>query len=228
MSGLIKENIKHNEAKTLLLTSGGMPEMKDEIIKLLQKPAYDVTVAFITTAAKPIENIEYLQRDWLIMKEELGFNMEEVDIEGKTEGQVKKLLENKDIIFVEGGSTFYLLKAMRACNFEKVIREFLKNGVVYIGVSAGSIVAGRTIQTANIFGTGSNGNNVGLKNLKGLGLVPFDIFVHYKPEHAEIIRQKMPDSKKRGNNLKILTDSQAILVQGKEVDLIGDGEVIII
>ena len=228
LSGLIKENIKHNEAKTLLLTSGGMPEMKDEIIKLLQKPAYDVTVAFITTAAKPIENIEYLQRDWLIMKEELGFNMEEVDIEGKTEGQVKKLLENKDIIFVEGGSTFYLLKAMRACNFEKVIREFLKNGVVYIGVSAGSIVAGRTIQTANIFGTGSNGNNVGLKNLKGLGLVPFDIFVHYKPEHAEIIRQKMPDSKKRGNNLKILTDSQAILVQGKEVDLIGDGEVIII
>ena len=59
-----------------------------------------------------------------------------------------KLLELKDIIFVEGGNTFYLLKAMRACNFEKIIRKLLKEGKVYIGASAGSIVAGKTIKTA--------------------------------------------------------------------------------
>ncbi len=226
--GIIRQAVKHNEAKTLLLTSGGMPQMKDEIIKLLQKPTYDITVAFITTAYKPElqENPDYVSRSLPIMKEELRFNVEEIDIDGKTELQVMKLLELKDIIYVAGGNTFYLLKAMRDCNFEKIIRKLLKQGKVYIGSSAGSMVAGRTIKTAGW--KNQDKNIVGLKNLKGLNLVPFDIFVHYQPEHAEIIKQQIPNAKKRAKKLRILTDEQAILVQGKEVDLIGDGEQIII
>jgi len=223
--GYVKETIKHNEAKTLLLTSSGMLEMKDEIIKLLQKPAYDVEVVFITTAAKSEENLNYLRTDWLIMKEEMGFNVEEFDIEGKSEYEVAKFLERKDIIFVEGGNTYYLLNAMRRCNFEKIIRRLLKFGRVYIGVSAGSIVVGKTIQTAGWIGDKNVGN---LKNLKGLGLVPFDIVPHYTPELAEIIKKEMPDPKKRAKNLRILTDSQAILVQGKEIDEIGDGDQIVV
>lgn len=222
--GLIREIIKHNQAKTLLLTSAGM-QMKSEIIKLLQKPAYDITVAFISTASKPQEDLDYLQKDWRIMRDEMGFNLEEVDIEGKKESEVMKLLELKDIIFVEGGNAFYLMKAMRACNFERVIRKLLKHGKVYIGASAGSIVAGRTIKTA---GWKHDKNFVGLKNLKGLNLVPFDIFAHYLPEHAEIIKQKIKSPRKRAKRLKILTDEQAILVQGREVDLIGRGEQIIV
>ena len=112
---------------------------------------------------------------------------------------------------------------MRSCNFERIIRKLLKEGIVYIGASAGSMVVGRTIQTANKFGTGNNGNNVGLKNLKGLNLVPFDIFAHYTPEYAELVEKKVQRYK---YPLKILTDEQAILVQGKEVALIGQGELI--
>jgi len=67
-----------------------------------------------------------------------------------------------------------------------------------------------------------------LKSLKGLNIVPFDIFVHYKPEDAEIIKKEIKNPKKRAKNLKILTDEQAILVQGSEVDLIGEGEAIVI
>jgi len=202
--GVIKAYIKHNQAKTLLLASS-FPEMTDEIINLLQKPAYDVEVAFINTASKPEEDLAYIQRDLDVMKE-LGFNVEQVDIEGKKEQELLRILELKDIVFVEGGNTSYLLQAMRACNFEKVIRKLLKQGIVYIGVSAGSKVAGRM----------------------GLNLVPFDIVVHYKPENAEIIKQQMPNAKKRAKKLKIITDDQGILVQGKEVDLIGEGEAVVI
>jgi peptidase E len=225
LAGVFKEIIRHNQAKTLLLTSNGM-QMKSEIIKLLQKPAYDITVAFISTASKPEENLDYLKRDWNIMRDEMGFNLQEIDIEGKKEAEVMKLLELKDIIFVEGGNTFYLLNAMRKCNFERVIRKLLKHGKVYIGVSAGSIVAGRTIKTAGW--KNEDKNIIGLKNLRGLNLVPFDIFVHYKPEHAEIIKQQIKIPKKRKKTLRILTDEQAILVQGKEIMLIGKGEQIIV
>lgn len=223
--GVISETIKHKQAKTLLLTSAGMA-MKDEIIKLLQKPAYDITVAFISTAAKPETNLDYLKKDWTIMREEMGFNIEEIDIEGKKESEVMKLLELKDIVFVEGGNTFYLLKAMHKCNFGRIMKKLLKHGKVYIGASAGSIVAGKTIRAADKFGTG-NREHFRVKNLKGLGLVNFDVFPHYTPEYAELIRKKLPWKWQR-KKLKIITDEQAVLVQGKEVSLIGKGEAIII
>lgn len=222
--GAIKERIKHDQAKTLLLTSAGMA-MKDEIVKFLQKPAYDITVAFITTASKVSEDVSFVRDDYQAMKD-LGFNIEEFDIEGKTESEVFNFLKIKDIIFVEGGNTFYLLDAMRKCNFEKVIRKLLKEGIVYIGVSAGSIVAGKTIKTAEWKNADKNIN--GMKDLKGLNLVPYDIFVHYAPEHAEVINQEMPNPKKRAKNLRILTDQQALIVQGKETALIGQGEQIIV
>ena len=222
MSGLVHQIIKHNQAKTLLLTSAGM-QMKKEIIKLLQKPAYDITVVFISTAAKPEENLEFLKMDWTVMRDEMGFNVEEIDIDGKTEAEVIKALKLKDIIYVEGGNTFYLLKAMRACNFEKIIRKLLKEGKVYVGSSSGSIVAGRTIQASEWLG---DKNMVHIKDLKGLNLVPFDIVCHYQPQYAEIIKQKIKNPKKRAKMLKILTDQQAILVQGKETDLIGEGDAI--
>jgi len=219
---VIKEKIRQGKAKTILLTSSGM-QMKSEILKLLQKPAYDITVAFITTAAKSEENTDYVKQDYNVMKE-MGFNVLEVDIEGKTEKQVEELIELKDIIFVEGGNAYYLLKAMRKCNFEKIMRKLLKQGKVYLGVSAGSMVAGRTIKTA---GWKKEKENYGVRNLKGLNLVPFDIFVHYKPEHAEIIKKKLPFKWQR-RKLKIITDEQAILVQAKNVMLLGNQEEITI
>jgi dipeptidase E len=215
---LIIERIKHRKAKTLLLTSAGMA-MKEEIQKLLQKPAYDITVGFIITAAKPEQDLTYVKKDWVIMREEMGFNVEEIDIEGKKEAEVMKMLQLKDIIFVEGGNTFYLLKAMRKCNFKRVMKKLLKLGKVYVGASAGSIVAGRSIKTAEWVG---DKNLVKLVNLKGLNLVKFDVFVHFQPEHAEIIKKKLPFKWQR-RKLKILTDEQAILVQGREVALIGKG-----
>ena len=220
---LIKETIKHHQAKTILLTSAGM-QVKDEIIKLLQKPAYDITVAFITTASKQEEDTSYVDRDRITMQE-LGFNIEEIDIEGKKEKQLMKLFGLKDIIFVEGGNTFFLLKCMRESGFEKVMKKLLKQGKVYIGASAGSIVVGRTIKTAGW--KDSDKNTVGLKNLKGLNFAPFDIFVHYKPEHKDLILQKLPKPRHR-KKLKILTDDQALLIQGKNVILLGKGEEIII
>lgn len=223
--GWIKETLKHNQAKTLLLTSAGMA-MKEEIIKLLQRPAYDINLAFINTAYKyKLEEDPYYVNEDLKTLRELGFNVQEIDIDGKKEAEIMNLLKIKDIIFVAGGNTFYLLKSMRSCKFEKVLRRLLKDGIVYIGSSAGSIVAGKTIQTAGWLG---DNNNVRLKNIKGLSLVNFDIFCHYQPELDEVIKKNMKNPRKRQKKLRIITDEQAILVQGREVALIGKGEEIVI
>ncbi len=186
----IKEFFRKRHAKTLLLTSR-FSEMQEEVKKLLQKPAYDVSVGFISDSK---ENKEIMR--------EMGFNVEEINIQGKKENQVFDLLRLKDIIFVESQDFSYLYKAMRKCHFEKIIIKLLKEGKVYIGESAGSVVAGK----------------------EGLKLVPFNIFPHYTSESAEIVRKKMRWKLFKNKKLKILTDQQAILVQGSQVSLIGKGE----
>ena len=38
----------------------------------------------------------------------------------------REILANKDIVFVEGGNTFFLLKCMKASGFKKVLEELMK------------------------------------------------------------------------------------------------------
>jgi len=215
--GLIQLKIKQAEAKTILLTSGGML-MKSEISKLLQKPAYNITVAFIVTAGKTGEKVEYLKNDYMVMRD-MGFNVLEIDIEGKTEKQVREMIQLRDIVFVEDGNAFMLLRAMRKCNFEKIMRELLKLGKVYLGVGSGSMVAGKSIRIAEWLG---QENEVNLRGYKGLNLVPFEIFPHYTPEQDTLIKKKVW-FKWRRRKIKFLTDNQAVLSQGKSIITIGEG-----
>ncbi|MBI1866421.1 MAG: Type 1 glutamine amidotransferase-like domain-containing protein [Candidatus Staskawiczbacteria bacterium] len=178
--GFINELIESRKPKMLLLTSSGMAGTKEEILSVLSKPADKVRVAHIITASKVQEDTSYTDKDRQLMKE-AGFNVEDIDIEGKNKSQLMKILEAVDIIYVQGGNVFYLLKQMRKSGFNKIIKKLLTKGIIYIGVSAGSIVAGKSIETAS---WKNNKDKFGLMSLKGLGLVKSNIFVHYKPEDA--------------------------------------------
>ncbi|MFO8053460.1 MAG: Type 1 glutamine amidotransferase-like domain-containing protein [Candidatus Omnitrophota bacterium] len=203
--------------KTILLTSAGM-NVKEEILKILPKPANKIKIAHIITASKVGEDLSYLEKENQIMKE-LGFDAEDIDIEDKTENELRALLKNKDIIYVQGGNTFYLLKHVKESGFDKVIKELIEEGIIYIGVSAGSYIACPTIEMANW--KHQDRNTVGLEDLTGLNLVPFLLFVHFKPEYDPILKQEVPSSK---YPVKILTDKQAILIRDSEIKLVGQGE----
>lgn len=214
----LKEKKMKIKPNTMILASIGA-NFLEGIIKIVDKPLYDITVAFITTASKPEKDKSFMEEDKELLHE-AGFNVEEIDIEGKSEGQLYSLLHNKDVIFVEGGNTFYLLKCMKESGFKKVIKKLFKKGVLYVGTSAGSVVMGKTIDTAG-WGAGEDENIVRLSDLRGFGFVPFNIFVHYNQGDEEIIKQNTLKSR---HPLKVLTDSQALLVIGKDVALIGKGE----
>src|ERR1700730_10811630 len=58
-----------------------------------------------------------------------------------------KGIEETDAIFVGGGNTFRLLKALQDLGLLEPIRRKVESGTPYIGSSAGSNVAGPTIKT---------------------------------------------------------------------------------
>lgn len=203
--------------RTLLLTSAGFNGVKDEIIKIFQKPANQIKLAHIITASKAEEDRSYVRKQERVMTE-YGIQVEDVDIEGKNEQELREILKNKDVIYVEGGNTFYLLKYVRESGFDKVVKELINKGIIYIGVSAGSYVACPTIEMATW--KHADNNVVGLTDLTGMNLVPFLMSVHYEPQHKDIIKSEMA---KTNYPVKILTDQQALLVKDEQVELVGVG-----
>ena len=197
-------------------------DVKEEILKILPKPANQIKLAHIITASKAEENTSYVDEDRAEMQA-LGFQVEDIDIEGKNENELRKLFKDKDIICMQGGNTFYLLKCIRESGFDKIVKELIEKGVIYIGVSAGSYVACPTIEMANW--KHSDKNIVNLADLTGLNLVPFLLSAHYNPKYKEILQEEITKSK---YPVKILTDDQAILIQDDKIKLVGKGEEIIL
>jgi dipeptidase E len=82
-------------------------------------------------------------------------------------------LETVDAVFVGGGNTYALLARLHRAALVDPIRARVLAGAPYVGVSAGSNVAGPTILTTNDW------NVVGLGRFDALGLVPFNVNPHY-------------------------------------------------
>jgi dipeptidase E len=85
----------------------------------------------------------------------------------------QKAVEETDAIFVGGGNTFRLLKALQDLDLIEAIRRKVGSGAPYIGSSAGSNVAGPTIKTTKDMPI------VQPRSFDSLGLVPFQISPHY-------------------------------------------------
>ncbi len=201
----------------LILTSSGF-DIKDEIVELLPKPPTQLKLAHIVTASNPEPDKSYVQKDKDIMIK-LGFTVQDINIEGKNEQQLWELLKDRDVVCVQGGNTFYLLKHVKLSGFDHVVKRLINQGKIYIGISAGTYIACPTIEHANWKNT--DRNMVNLTDLSALNLVPFLISAHFREKYRKAIET---GAKKSDLPTVALYDTQAVLVIDGKWKVIGAGK----
>ena len=208
--------------KTLVLASSGQFITAHNVDRFLPKKITYCKIEYIITASKKVDDVGYIERHRQKM-DELNFSYTELDIAGQNKDELKKALDGHDIVLVEGGNTFYLLKIVRESGFANVIKDLIEKGVVYIGSSAGSYITCPSI----IMATWSNRgfNRCGITNYTAMNLVPFLIKTHYTPEMKTMLNEKV---KNLQYPMRVLNDEQAVLVRDGEVQLLGGGDEIIL
>lgn len=82
-------------------------------------------------------------------------------------------LEAAEAVFVGGGNTFRLLRALQSTGHVEALRARVQAGMPYLGASAGTNIAAPTIRTTNDMPI------VQPSSFDALGLVPFQINPHY-------------------------------------------------
>jgi dipeptidase E len=102
------------------------------------------------------------------------------DRERHSTRELERRVLSSDIVYLAGGNTFYYLKHLRRSGLLPILRRFAARGGVLAGLSAGALILTPHIGLAGYPSFDRDENDVGLRNLRGLNLVRFEFFPHYR------------------------------------------------
>ena len=112
--------------------------------------------------------------------EEVGFKFVEYDITEKTSDQIIADLNLFDVMYIEGGNSYYLLQESQKSNFGEFVKKRVEEGMIFVSTSAGTVIAGPDIEPVRQDSRAVLAPN--LRGTKGYGLVDFVIMPHWGQE----------------------------------------------
>ena len=152
----------------LLLTSAGFNNKKieEKFLEIVEVPKEKIKTLFIPTAAISEDAramVKECKKDLL----DAGVLEQHIITYNLDREYTYEEMCNFNAIYFCGGNTQYLLDKVNDTKFNLILSQFLENGGVYIGVSAGSIIAASNLK-----------NNLGYINcyLHSDPIIVFDSF----------------------------------------------------
>lgn len=145
-----------------------------------------------------------------------------VNIVSIHKGNAKDEINKADAIFVGGGNTFELVHQMYNNDIMDLIQERVRAGIPYIGWSAGSNVAGATMQTTNDMPI------VEPESFETLNIFPYQINPHFisgKPvgHNGESREERLEEFLivNKDSTIYALPEGVALLINGDKVKVLG-------
>lgn len=106
-----------------------------------------------------------------------GALLTEVDISSEAFQKIQALFEDADIIYFTGGNSFFLIDQLRKTGADKLLKQHIEKGKLFIGESAGAIVCAPTI--SYIEKMDPIPEDYSQSDYAGLGLINFYVLPHY-------------------------------------------------
>jgi dipeptidase E len=211
----------------LLLTSAGIANKSIEgaLLGLLDGKPEETSVVFVPTAA----NVEVGDKGWLIddlvnLKRMNFKSVDIADISAVEENIWRPKFEEADVLFFEGGNPYYLMEWINKSGLKLLLPQFLKTKV-YVGVSAGSMVAGKNLNV-KIMHTAYEEDFNKDQNMEGVGLTDFNFFPHLNSPDFKKVREGLMGelTKEIPEKIYALDDNSALKVIDGKIEAISEGK----
>jgi dipeptidase E len=203
----------------LLLTSTGFdnPNIGSRCKELLREEPHRARVLFVPTAMECPQADGFRAkhaRECLGHLRSIGIRKDRIVTFDSREAMRMDRIRGIDMVYVSGGHTYYLLRRLRETHFDTAIVELVGGGALYVGVSAGSILAGPDISVASVY----DSLNFVLRNTMGLRLTRLVVAPHFTEEKEQGIRGF---ERENGIDVTRITDSQAVIEVDGKASIIG-------
>ncbi len=151
----------------------------------------------------------------------LGISAESLDLRAYfgDEAGLRSRLADFDLVWVMGGNTFILRRAMRQSRFDRVIEDLIEeDAIVYAGDGAGAMIAGPTIRGIELLDDPWDVPDHYDEYLvwTGLRLTSFTIVPHFRSNHPEAAGAEKLVNYLRARRLpyRALSDGEVVVATG--------------
>ena len=180
------------------------------LLPLFEKELTGKTVSFIPTAST-VEKVTFYVKAGKEALESLGMIVDVLDLSSENPDEIRRRIAANDCIYVSGGNTFFLLQELKRTGADAVIVRAVKGGKLYIGESAGSIVASKNIEYIKAMDSSKKAPE--LTNFDALGLTDFYTVPHVRNFPFKKAAKKIIDEYSASLNLLAIANDEAILVE---------------
>jgi dipeptidase E len=202
------------------------PNTVEACVKLVGKPQDQITIGIINEAYA----VEEGDKRWVLdnlnsVANNFTGEIDIVDLLALSIDEVESRLADKDVIFVVGGDTDYLMSVYQKTGFDKLLPKLLETKV-YVGSSAGSMVVGKRINAAAyklICGEDSKWNIDQYVGLVDLSVMPHLDSPHF-PNRKESLLEAVGSFEGKVYGLR---DDSAVVVDGDDIRTIGSEPIFI-
>ncbi|RKQ93279.1 dipeptidase E [Solirubrobacter pauli] len=190
----------------LLLASRGIPDLRSHL------RARGPRAVLVPTAANPLGDpgiAEEVERELV----GAGLRVDRLDLEAVDATAVRAAVTGADVVAVSGGDPFHLLAAARRTGFGAATAEALAAGAVYVGYSAGAMVAGPTLAPLRLTSPLTPPPDL---ELAGLGLTEVLVLPH-DDRHGRAAKNAQAVAAYPGVRAIPLRDGDFVVVDGSGV-----------
>lgn len=166
-------------------------------------------IVFIPTAGNVEPYTGYID-EGIEMLKSLGYEVEILDITKFDETYLKDKFLKTECICISGGNTFYLLQEIKRKNLVEVLFKRIKEGLFYIGESAGAIIMSENIEYSQMMDDKSIASE--LDDYMGVNVFDHYVLPHIGEYPFEESTQKILENYQDKISLVAINNSEAILV----------------